>query len=153
MTAGPLDRVPDFLDVLLARAALVMEGDDALSRPRQVGHDEAETRVQLAWIPLDLGHDAAWLAPTLRLIAEASVGSREPHATVARPGASAGSRSCAARRYWPAAGSGSRRGEPPEKRLAQQAGQPMTTILASPFRSPDPDQDAFQYYALPLMAI
>jgi hypothetical protein len=34
--AGPLDRVLAFLDVLLAGAALVIEGDDALGRARQV---------------------------------------------------------------------------------------------------------------------
>ena len=32
----PLDRVLVFLDVLLRRAALVVEGNDPLGRPRQV---------------------------------------------------------------------------------------------------------------------
>src|SRR6266404_7593298 len=40
--AGPLDRVLAFLDVLLAGAALVIEGGDALGRARQVGDDEAD---------------------------------------------------------------------------------------------------------------
>jgi hypothetical protein len=38
---------------LRRRAALAVEGDDALGRPRQVGHDEADARVQLAGMPLD----------------------------------------------------------------------------------------------------
>ena len=42
--AGPFDRVLAFLDVLLARAALVIEGDDALGRARQVGDDETDPR-------------------------------------------------------------------------------------------------------------
>ena len=55
--AGPLDRVLAFLDIdiLLARAALVVEGDDALGRARQVGDDETDARLQLARMPLDLG--------------------------------------------------------------------------------------------------
>jgi hypothetical protein len=52
---GPLDRVLAFLDVLLAGAALVIEGDDALGRARQVGDDETDARLQLARMPLDLG--------------------------------------------------------------------------------------------------
>src|SRR6266513_586361 len=42
------------LMTLLAGAALVVEGDDALGRPRQVGDDEADARVKLARMPLDL---------------------------------------------------------------------------------------------------
>src|SRR5205823_10250001 len=48
----PLDRPLSFLDVLLRGAAMVVEGDDALSRPRQVGDDEADARVKLARMPL-----------------------------------------------------------------------------------------------------
>ena len=55
----PFDRVLAFLDVLLARAALDVEGDAALGRPRRVGHDEADTPLKLIRMPLDLGHDAA----------------------------------------------------------------------------------------------
>src|SRR5271165_3768200 len=58
---------------LLAGAALVVEGDDALGRPCQVGDNKADARVQLARMPLDLGHDAAQLVPALRLIGEADV--------------------------------------------------------------------------------
>src|SRR4051812_46039770 len=69
----PLDRVLAFFDILLARATPVIEGDDALSGPRQVGDNESNTRIQLAWIPFDLGHNMARLVPALRLIAEAGV--------------------------------------------------------------------------------
>ena len=104
----PFDRVLAFLDVLLARAALVVEGDDTLDRPRQVGDDKADARVQLAWMPLDLGHDAARLVPALRPIGEAGVVAGAPRAAGGRPGASADSRSGTARRCWLAAGSRSR---------------------------------------------
>lgn len=70
---GPFDRVLAFLDILLARAALVIEGDDALRRARQVAHDKADARVQLAGMPFDLGHDVARLVPALRQIGEAGV--------------------------------------------------------------------------------
>jgi hypothetical protein len=51
--AGPLDRALAFFDVLLAGAAVVVEGNDALSRPLQVGDDEADARTKLAGVPLD----------------------------------------------------------------------------------------------------
>ena len=73
MTAASTYRVLALLDVLLRRAALVVEGDDALSWPRQVGHDEADARVKLTRMPLDLRYDTARLFPALRLIAEAGV--------------------------------------------------------------------------------
>ena len=44
----PLDRALAFLDPLLRRAALVVEGDDALGWPGQVGDDETDARVKLA---------------------------------------------------------------------------------------------------------
>ena len=50
---GPLDGVLAFLDVLFRRAALIVKGDDALSTAREVGHDKADARVQLTWMPLD----------------------------------------------------------------------------------------------------
>jgi len=50
---GPFDRALAFLDPLLRRATLVVEADDALGRPRQVGHDKADTRVKLGGVPLD----------------------------------------------------------------------------------------------------
>jgi len=68
---GPFYRVLAFLDPLLRCATLVVEGDDVLGRSRQVGDDEAAARVQLARMPFDLGHDAAWLAPALRPIGKA----------------------------------------------------------------------------------
>ena len=61
--AGPLDRALAFFDVLLAGAAVVVEGNDALSRPRQVGDDEADARTKLAGVPLDLGHHSSRLVP------------------------------------------------------------------------------------------
>ena len=51
--AGPLDRALAFFDVLLAGAAVVVEGNDALGRPRQVGDDEADARIKLAGVTLD----------------------------------------------------------------------------------------------------
>jgi len=52
---------------------VVVEGDDALRRPHQVGNDEADARIKLARVPLDLGHHPAGSLPALRLIAEAGV--------------------------------------------------------------------------------
>src|SRR5207302_538731 len=69
----PFDRALSFLDPLLRRAPLVVEGDDPLGRPRQVGHDEADAWVKLTRMPFDLGHDAARLVPALRLIGEAGI--------------------------------------------------------------------------------
>jgi hypothetical protein len=50
--------------VLLRGDALVVEGDNASGQPRHVDDDEADA------MPRDLGHDAAWLTPTLFPIAE-----------------------------------------------------------------------------------
>ena len=58
---------------MFAGAALVVERNDALGRSRQVGDNEADTRVKLTRMPLDLGHDTSRLLPTLRLVAEAGV--------------------------------------------------------------------------------
>jgi hypothetical protein len=71
---GPSDRALALLDPLFARAALVVEGDDIFGRPRQVGDDEANTRIQFARMPFDLGDDTAWLCPTSSLIGEVRVG-------------------------------------------------------------------------------
>src|SRR5665811_1376710 len=65
--------IRDSLDPLLARPALVVEGDDPLGRSRQIGDDEADARIKLARVPLDLRHHAAWYLPALRLIAEVGV--------------------------------------------------------------------------------
>ena len=48
MTAGPLDCTFALLDPLIRHAALIVESDYTLGRPRQIGHDEADARVQLA---------------------------------------------------------------------------------------------------------
>jgi uncharacterized coiled-coil protein SlyX len=69
----PLDRILAFFDPLLRRAATIVELDH-LPRPAgHVGHDEPGTRKQLARVPLDLGHHAAGMVPTLRLIREVRV--------------------------------------------------------------------------------
>ena len=59
--AGPLDRALAF--VLLSGAAAVVEGNDALSQPRQVGDDEADARTKLAGVPLNLAHHSSRLVP------------------------------------------------------------------------------------------
>src|SRR5262249_38500290 len=51
----PLDRPLAFLDPLLARPALVVEGHDALSRAAHVRHDEAEAGIKVAGVPFNLG--------------------------------------------------------------------------------------------------
>ena len=68
---SPFDRALALFDRLFAGAALVVERDDALGRSRQVGDNEADTRVKLIGVPLDLRHDPPGFLPALRLIAEA----------------------------------------------------------------------------------
>src|SRR5271165_3863045 len=51
--AGPLDRALALFDPLLCGAAVVIEGDEALHRPRQVGDDKADARIKLTRMPLD----------------------------------------------------------------------------------------------------
>jgi hypothetical protein len=70
---GPLDGVLAFLDPLLRRAPLIVEGDNPFSRTAQISDDEADTRVQLVGMPFDLGNDAAFLVPRSGLIAEAGM--------------------------------------------------------------------------------
>ena len=70
---GPLDGILAFLDVLFRRAALIVEGDDALGRSRQVSDDEADARIQFARMPHDLGDDPPGLGPGGSPIAEAGV--------------------------------------------------------------------------------
>src|SRR5262249_32633090 len=69
----PLDRTLAFLDPLLSRAALVVEGDDALGRAAHVGHDEADAGIKFARMPLYLGDHSARLGPASCLIGEVSV--------------------------------------------------------------------------------
>src|SRR5207247_1509621 len=69
----PLDRVLAFLDPLLRRSAPVVEGDHLLGGAMEVRHDETDPWVQLPWVPLHLGHDAARPTPALRLILEGRV--------------------------------------------------------------------------------
>ena len=69
----PLHRVLAFLDPLLRRAALVVEVDDLLRVPLQVGDDEADAREQFAGVPGHPDHDAAGALPRTGLIAEAAI--------------------------------------------------------------------------------
>jgi len=52
---------------------VVVEGDDTLARPRQVGDDEVNRRPKLTRMPLDFGHHSAGFLPALHLIAEARI--------------------------------------------------------------------------------
>ena len=52
---------------------LVVEGHHALGRPRQVGDDEADAGIKLAWVPLDFRHYSAEFLPAVRLIAETGI--------------------------------------------------------------------------------
>src|SRR5260370_29340214 len=87
--AGEVGLVADgeaaLLDVLLAGAAVAIERDDALGRPRQVGNDEADTRAKLARVPFDLRH-----AQVDRGIAAARIGVCAPSQPWAVPGGGAG---------------------------------------------------------------
>src|SRR5262245_689607 len=67
----PLDGVLPLLDPLFGRPAPIVEGDDLLGRATQVRHDEADTRVQLAGVPLHFRDDATCSTPALRPITEA----------------------------------------------------------------------------------
>jgi hypothetical protein len=55
----PLDRAFTFFDPVLARPALIVEGDDPLGGARQVGDNEADARIKLTRVPLDLPMAAA----------------------------------------------------------------------------------------------
>ena len=57
----PLDRARAFFDVLLADAAVVIQGDETLHRLRQVGDDKADLRKKLTRMPLDLGNHSSAL--------------------------------------------------------------------------------------------
>src|SRR3954453_14831096 len=69
----PFDRTLSFLDPLLARATPVIESDNTIGRPRQVGADEADAGEQLARMHFDLRHNMARLVPALRLMTKAGV--------------------------------------------------------------------------------
>ena len=79
----PLDRALSLFDPLLACAALVVEGDDALGRAAHVRHDEANAGIKLSRMPLDLGDHPAWLCPAFGLIAE--IGMEPAHSFGGRP--------------------------------------------------------------------
>jgi hypothetical protein len=53
---------------LLARAALVVKGDDVLGGSRHVRDDEADTRIEFTPMPFDLGDHPARFRPASGLI-------------------------------------------------------------------------------------
>ncbi len=69
----PFDRVLAFLDPLLRRASSIVELRHPLGRSRQIGDDDADTRIEFARMPLDLGYHSAALTPGRRLVAEAGM--------------------------------------------------------------------------------
>lgn len=75
--AHPVDLLLDFLDMLFGCATLIVEVDNPVRVHRQIGHDKADAREQLAGMPFNLGDDAAWLVPRRRLILEVTVNA--PH--------------------------------------------------------------------------
>src|SRR4030081_1399298 len=62
-----------FLDPLLACSALVVESNDAPGRAAHVGDYKADTRIEFARMPFDLGDDPARLRPASDLIGEIGV--------------------------------------------------------------------------------
>src|SRR4051794_32173430 len=56
-TDGPIDRILALFDPLLRRAPLIVEGHHPLGWTAQVRHQEPDTRIEFARVPLDLGHD------------------------------------------------------------------------------------------------
>jgi len=60
-------------DPLFAGSALVVEGDNVLGGPRQIGDDESNARIKLARMPFNLGDDAARLRPASGLIGEGRI--------------------------------------------------------------------------------
>ena len=69
----PVDRILAFLDPLLGCTPSIIELRHPRSRSRQVSDDEADARIELTRMPLDLGHDPAGLAPSRSLVAEADM--------------------------------------------------------------------------------
>jgi hypothetical protein len=60
-------------DPRLACAALVVESDGVLGRARHVGDDEAESRIEFAQMPFDLGDDPGRPRPASGLIGKVRV--------------------------------------------------------------------------------
>src|SRR4051794_30199046 len=71
--ARPPDRVLALSDPLLCCATPIVEGDHALGWAAQIGHQEPDTRIEFARVPLDLGHNPARVGPSLGLVAKAGV--------------------------------------------------------------------------------
>ena len=61
MKSRPLQRILAFLDVLLRRAPVIVEGQHPFVRQAPIGDQEADGREQLARMELDLGDDASGL--------------------------------------------------------------------------------------------
>jgi len=58
------------LDPLLGRATLVVKPHDGTIREREIRHDEAHAREQLADVVLDFRHDPSGRGPAVRLATE-----------------------------------------------------------------------------------
>ena len=63
-------RLLALLDPLLGGAPLIVEGDDLLRRPVQVGHDEADPWEKFPAMPLNFSDDPTRTVPALGLIHE-----------------------------------------------------------------------------------
>src|ERR1700730_822045 len=60
-------------NVILACSALVVESNDAFGRAAHVGDYKADTRIEFARMPFDLGNHPAWFPPASGLIGEIRV--------------------------------------------------------------------------------
>ena len=68
------ERILALLDVLFGGAAAVVELDHPLVGSDQVGHDKADPRVELALVPLDLGHHPTGSGSAFGFVVEAGIG-------------------------------------------------------------------------------
>jgi len=69
-TAAPLDGALALFDPLFGRATLIVAVDDQSGAPPHVGGDEADPRIKLICVPLDLRDRARRLVPALSPITE-----------------------------------------------------------------------------------
>jgi hypothetical protein len=66
-------RLLPLFDPLFRGAALVVEPHDGAIGEREIRHDEADAREQLAGVVFDFRHDPSGRGPAVRLILEAFV--------------------------------------------------------------------------------
>ena len=69
----PIDRLLAFLDMLLRRAALIVEDDNPLGGTGEVGYNEADPWIKFTRMPFDLGDNPAGSCPTGGPVAEVRV--------------------------------------------------------------------------------